>query len=221
MKRDEIECVESAKTHPTPSLIEGGGKSAMSARLVRYGWLRRTVEFTLSDQLHVLEYNARGVWERVTVDGVVIRKFSCSWHWIVPRFEFRIGEWEEWPGVVEVRAWPWGCLRSFVVRVDNQVIYAERSSLRFTLRWMMVAVAIVALGLGLGIPAMDRLNPFRPNYKKAAEYYARRARTATDPQEKAEAQAKADSYAECSRRIFAPIFGPPNEILDGSFDNHK
>lgn len=112
----------------------------MSARLARYGWLRRTIELTLSDRLHVVEYSGIGLYDRVSIDGVAVRKFC--WYWFVPRFEFRIGERL---GIAEVRVWPWCCLRSLVLRVDEQVVYAESSRFRFTIRDLMAAVATVAL----------------------------------------------------------------------------
>jgi hypothetical protein len=121
----------------------GASQASRSARLVRSGWLRRTIEFTLPDGPHVLEYSGRGVWDWISVDGVVIRTFP--WFWFVPRFDFRVGQWEGRPGVVEVRFWPWLCLRSVVVRVDDRVVYAEKSRLRITLRGLMVAVAMVGL----------------------------------------------------------------------------
>jgi hypothetical protein len=63
-----------------------------SARLAQSGWLRRTIEFTLSDGPHLLEYSAwEGVGEQISIDGVVIRKYC--WYWYVPRFDFRVGEW--------------------------------------------------------------------------------------------------------------------------------
>ena len=58
----------------------------MFARLIRRGWLRRSIELELFDGVHFVDYNARGVYDRVSVDGDVIRKF-CS-YWCVPRFEF-------------------------------------------------------------------------------------------------------------------------------------
>jgi hypothetical protein len=93
----------------------------MLARLVRRGWLLRGVEFSLEDGPHVVEYDGRGMgYEQVTADGVVIRK--TRWDWFVPRFEFKVGGW---PGLVEIRVWPWLLLRSLVLRVGDRVIYAE------------------------------------------------------------------------------------------------
>ena len=40
----------------------------------------------------------------------------------MPRFEFKLGGW---PGVVEVRVWPWLLLRSLMLRVGDRVVYAE------------------------------------------------------------------------------------------------
>jgi hypothetical protein len=93
----------------------------MSAKLIHRGWLRRTVEVSLPDGPHVVEYDGKGLgFEQVSVDGAVIRK-TC-WYWFVPLFEFKLGGW---PGVVEVRIWPWLLLRSLVLRVGDRVVYAE------------------------------------------------------------------------------------------------
>ena len=93
----------------------------MSATLIRHGWLLRGIEFSMSDGIHVIEYNGRGIgFEQVTVDGLVIRR-TC-WYWFVPSFEFKLGGR---PGVLEVRVWPWLGLRSLVLRVNDQVVYAE------------------------------------------------------------------------------------------------
>ncbi len=93
----------------------------MSAKLIHRGWLRRAIEFSLPDGPHVVEYDGRGIgFEHVSVDGAVLRK-TC-WFWFVPRFEFKLGGW---PGVVEVRVWPWLLLRSLMLRVGDRVVYAE------------------------------------------------------------------------------------------------
>lgn len=93
----------------------------LTARLTRSGWLHRAIEVTLPDGRHVVEYDGRGIgFEQVSVDGAVIRQ-TC-WYWFVPRFEFKIGGWAS---VVEVRVWPWLSLRSVVLRVGDQVAYAE------------------------------------------------------------------------------------------------
>jgi hypothetical protein len=72
----------------------------------------------------------------------------------------------------------------------------------------------VALGLGLGIPTVDWFyNWPRPIYKKAAEYYARKARMATDPYDKSDAQAEADRFTEYSRRTMVPSIFPHDKSL--------
>lgn len=97
----------------------------MSAKLIRRGWLLRAIEFTLSDGLHVVKYDGRGIgYEQVTADGVVIRETRVEW--FVPRFEFKVGGW---PSVVEVRVWPWLSLRSLVLRVGDPIIHAEGTGL--------------------------------------------------------------------------------------------
>jgi hypothetical protein len=98
----------------------------MSARLIERGWLRRAIEVSLPDGAHVVAYDGKGIgFEQVRVDGVVIRK--RSFYWFVPRFEFKLGGW---PGVVEVRVWPWLLLRSLVLRVGDSVVYAEGANVR-------------------------------------------------------------------------------------------
>jgi hypothetical protein len=93
----------------------------MSARLIRRGWLLRGIEVALSDGVHFVEYNGRGVgYEQVSVDGAVVRE--RSWYWFVPRFEFKLGGFSS---VVEVRVWPWLALQSLVLRVDDRVVYVE------------------------------------------------------------------------------------------------
>ena len=93
----------------------------MLSRLIDRGWLRRVIEFTLVDGSHVVEYDGRGVgYETLKVDGIVIRKMD--WLWFVPRFNSKLGGW---PLIVEVRVWPWFLLRSLVIRVDGQIVYAE------------------------------------------------------------------------------------------------
>jgi hypothetical protein len=93
----------------------------MSARLIYRSWLRRAIKVSLPDGPHVVAYDGTGMgFERVSVDGVVIRKSSFCW--FVPRFEFKLGGW---PAVVEVRVWPWLLLRSLVLRVGDSIVYAE------------------------------------------------------------------------------------------------
>jgi hypothetical protein len=97
------------------------GEEIVSSRLIRTGWLRRAVEVTLPDGTHVVDYDGMGIgYEQVSVDGAVIRE--CCPYWFVPRFESKLGGH---PFVVEVRVWPWLLLRSLVLRVGDQVVYAE------------------------------------------------------------------------------------------------
>jgi hypothetical protein len=105
----------------------------MSARLIRRGWLIRGIEISMSDGVHFVEYNGWGFgYEKVAVDGTVIRK--RSWYWFVPHFEFKVGGY---PSSVEVRVWPWCSLRSLVLRVGGQVVYAEGTS-----RWDKRPIAV-------------------------------------------------------------------------------
>lgn len=93
----------------------------MLATLVGRSWLHRMVEVEMPDGPHLVEYNSRGAgFEQVTVDGRTIRRRSSLWY--VPRFEFELGGH---PSVVDIRVWPWLTLRSFVLRVNEKVIYAE------------------------------------------------------------------------------------------------
>ena len=113
----------------------------ISAKLIRRGWLKRRIEFSLSDGVHVFEYSGRGLADKISVDGNVIRKWS--WWWFVPRFEFELGGQH---GVVDVRVWPWLLLRCLVLRVGDRVVYAERTTrVQFTVRGMMLAVAVASL----------------------------------------------------------------------------
>ncbi len=113
----------------------------MSARLIRRGWLKRRIEFSLSDRVHVIEYSGRGLADKISVDGNVIRKFS--WYWFVPRFEFEVGGHN---GIVDVRVWPWLLLRCLTLRVGDQVVYAEGATrMQFTVRAMLAAVAAASL----------------------------------------------------------------------------
>jgi hypothetical protein len=93
----------------------------MVARVVRHGWLLRGIEVSMSDGVHFIEYDGRGIgYEQVSVDGAVNRKIS--WRWYVPRFEFKVGGYS---GVVEVRVWPWLSLKSLVLWVGDRLVYAE------------------------------------------------------------------------------------------------
>ncbi len=113
----------------------------MSARLIGRGWLRRRIEFRLSDRVHIIEYNGRGLADKISVDGNVIRKWC--WYWFVPRFEFELGGQR---GVVDVRVWPWLLLRCLVLRVGDSVLYGEGTTrVRFTVRGMMATVAAASL----------------------------------------------------------------------------
>jgi hypothetical protein len=93
----------------------------MSAKLICRRWLYRLVEIVLPDGRHVVEYNGKGIgYEQVMVDFRVIR--APSWYWFVPRFDFEVGGL---PARLEVRVWPWLLLRSFVLRVGDEIVYAE------------------------------------------------------------------------------------------------
>jgi hypothetical protein len=123
-------------------------ESFMTARLIDSRWLDRSIEVSLADGVHVVAYNGWGFhYEQVSFDGDVIRKTSLLW--FVPRFEFTLSGL---PCVLEVHVWPWFALRSFVLRVGDRVVYGEatdrldtrRSRVQFTVRGMMIAVAVVA-----------------------------------------------------------------------------
>ncbi len=91
------------------------------ARLIDRGWLRRVIQISLPDGVHYLAYSGQGMgYEQISVDGLVIRKTSTLW--FVPRFDFKLGGW---PGIVEVRVWPWLTLRSLVVRLGDEIVYVE------------------------------------------------------------------------------------------------
>jgi hypothetical protein len=93
----------------------------MSAKLIRRGWLLRGIEVELPDGAHFVEYNGRGFgFEQVSIDSTMICR--RSWHWFVPRFEFKLGGY---PATVEVRVRPWFALRSLVLQLGGRVIYAE------------------------------------------------------------------------------------------------
>jgi hypothetical protein len=93
----------------------------MRATLVKRGWLRRTLEVEMSDGMHLVDYDGTGLgYEQVNVDGFIVRILSFWWY--VPRFDFKLGGW---PSVVEVGVHPWLTLRSFALRVNEQVLYSE------------------------------------------------------------------------------------------------
>src|SRR4051794_38332309 len=93
----------------------------MFATLIHRGWLVRGIEVSLPDGVHVIEYNGKGFgYEQVSVDGRVTRK-SC-WYWFVPRFDFDLAGYH---CVIEVCVWPWLCLRSLVLWVGDETVYAE------------------------------------------------------------------------------------------------
>jgi hypothetical protein len=99
------------------------GEPIVSSRLIERGWLRRVIELKLVESCHVVEYDGRGMGETLKVDGDVIHK-TC-WYWFVPRFESKVGGYSL---TVDVRIWPWLTLRSLVVNVGGQVLYAEGAS---------------------------------------------------------------------------------------------
>jgi hypothetical protein len=93
----------------------------MVARVVRRGWLLRGIEVSMSDGVHLVEYDGRGLgYEQVSVDGSINR--TRSWWWYVPRFEFKVGGRS---GVVEVRVWLWLSLKSLHLWVGDQLVFAE------------------------------------------------------------------------------------------------
>ncbi len=103
-----------------PGLWAKGG-IVMRAILVKRGWLRRTLEVEMSDGMHLVDYDGAGFgYEQVNVDGSIIRIPSFSWY--VPCFEFKLGGW---PSVVEVGVHPWLTIRSFALRVNEEVLYSE------------------------------------------------------------------------------------------------
>jgi hypothetical protein len=128
-KRDRALAVTDELRHYLAGLSEEGvllanrteKNPAISTKLIRRGWLKRTIIVTLPDGHHIVEYDGTGLgYEQVWVDGDVIRKRSLVW--FVPRFDFKLGDWHS---VIEVRVWPWLLLRSLVLLVGDQVIYSE------------------------------------------------------------------------------------------------
>jgi hypothetical protein len=95
------------------------------AGLIESGWLYRSVYLAPPYDL-IVEYNGRGLGhETVLVDGTVVSRMT-SLLWFVPRFEFQIGPDDApFDAVVEVRVWPWLCIRKFRILVGEECVYRE------------------------------------------------------------------------------------------------
>ena len=83
------------------------------------------MEVDISGRQYAVEYNARRLGrECVYVDGkLAVQVWSAFW--FAPRFHFAIGDCY---AVIDVRIWPWLTFRSFALRIDGELLYAEGAS---------------------------------------------------------------------------------------------
>src|SRR5262245_31887393 len=93
----------------------------MRATMQKGGWVQRLLEVHTDEGWFLVEYDGRGVFEYVRVNGEEVAR-DTYWYWFAPRFDFRLGRH---PAVVEVRMWPWMVIRSFRLTVGDEVLYAE------------------------------------------------------------------------------------------------
>lgn len=119
----DSDCQPSAKGSLADLTV--GEDNTLDAILVESGWLRRCVKL-LAPAETMIEYNGRGIgYESVLVDGGVALR-PTSWWWFIPRFDFTIETQNgALPVSLEVRVWPWLCIRKFRLIVANKCVYSE------------------------------------------------------------------------------------------------
>lgn len=73
----------------------------------------------------LLEFNGRGLTDRVLVDHRVVAS-RFSWWRITPQLAFTlpVGD-QRIAGLVEIRVWPWFLMRGFRVTLAQRIVYAE------------------------------------------------------------------------------------------------
>jgi hypothetical protein len=94
----------------------------MGATLLRKSWLKRVLQVETAEGGFRVEYCARGGWngEAVYLDGQLVAQNPRLW--FGPVLVFPLGSRL---AAVEVRGWPWFCLRSFHLLLEDEMLYAE------------------------------------------------------------------------------------------------
>ncbi len=103
-----------------PAAVLPGARAPLAARGLLY---RRLVIESPLDIL--LEFNGRGLTDRVLVDHHVVAE-KTSWWRIAPQLAFTLTAGSHTvSGLVEIRVWPWLAMRGFRVTLAQRVVYAE------------------------------------------------------------------------------------------------
>ncbi|CAG0935200.1 hypothetical protein TFLX_04032 [Thermoflexales bacterium] len=86
--------------------------------------LYRCIEVFAFDKSFRIEY--KGLSDTIFVNGRYAIS-DDSLHWFVPRFEFSLEG--QHSVVIEVHIWLWFAFKSFILTIDDQIIYSEQSAL--------------------------------------------------------------------------------------------
>ena len=113
----------------------------MTVQLKSSSWLRRTIEVRFETANYVVEYSGWGfAYETVRVNGKTAAR-PRSWCWFVSYIEFPIGDAQ---AAVEISVWPWLAIRLFKLTVNGEPVYEEARRLQFSLRAILIVVALSA-----------------------------------------------------------------------------
>jgi hypothetical protein len=88
--------------------------------------LYRSIEVFAFDKSFRIEYKGWTIGEAILVNGRQVVAGN-SLHWFAPRFEFSLEGHHS--VVIEVHIWLWFAFKSFVLTIDDRIIYSEQSAL--------------------------------------------------------------------------------------------
>ncbi len=94
----------------------------MSAAIKPRRWVKRGIEIHSADKVIPIRYSGRGIGtEKLVIADQEIVAHS-PYGWFVPHFEAQVGDDRV---VVRVGVWPWLALRSFLIDINGETVYAE------------------------------------------------------------------------------------------------
>jgi hypothetical protein len=112
-------------SHPVCVFRTNFGANEYGAFREAGGWMFRRIRFYGAYE-GVVEWNAVGGWEKVTIDGQVGQSyFNWGAHLVYPRFEFPVEAGYPATMTVEIRLRYVFLVGAFRIRLDGRTLYSE------------------------------------------------------------------------------------------------